>query len=197
MSQDRSSLSHHIISHHITPYHMRSPLAQSEPSYEQVQASGDNIRLHSLDVDKAVKRFAIEEDFAGSEISSSLLEQVAIARPSFFELDKLSQARANGLQVEAGAARKTTLGLERYLLVNVGASPDLYEVSCLFPALRLLTNAVEIKWLVNDWLSKDKVEEALITCSRAAKLLGDWGYVHWMHAQTLSKSDRAEGPRGS
>eukprot|EP00960_Hanusia_phi_P063264 765427-Hanusia_phi.AAC.1 len=31
--------------------------------------------------------------------------------------------------------------LERYLLVNVGASPDLYE------------------WLVNDWMSKEKIEE--------------------------------------
>ena len=43
---------------------------------------------------------------------------------------------------------KSPLGLERFLLVKVGPFADLYE------------------WLAEDWLSKGKSEEALITCAR-------------------------------
>lgn len=43
------------------------------------------------------------------------------------------------------------------------------------------------EWLAQDWLSKGKTEEALITCSRAAGLLPDWGKHHWIHSETLAK----------
>jgi len=118
-----------------------------------VESSARSVRLLSVSIDKFIKRSAIEmkfnEDAAGSEV--------------------VGKATALGFQIDEGCASAKKLGLERALLVNVGAFVDLYS------------------WLARDWLGKGKPEEALITCSRASNLLSDWGQLHWLHSETLSK----------
>ena len=78
---------------------------------------------------------------------------------------------------KAGRAKASSLGLERYLLVNADPPLDLYT------------------WLVADWLSKDKTEEALITCARAARqpVLQDWGATHLLHSDSLSRVGEMRG----
>jgi len=120
-----------------------------------VRTSGKGLELVATTIDFAVKRLAFEEDYKQSPEAAEILPL----------------ASSNGLLIEAGAAKASKLGLERYLLVNAGPTPDLYS------------------WLVADWLSKTKTEEALITCARASRqpVLQDWGVTHYMHSQTLRK----------
>jgi len=120
-----------------------------------VRTSGKGLLLVSPTIDFAVKRLAFEEDFKQSPEAAEILRL----------------ASSNGLLIETGAAKESKLGLERYLLVNAGPTPDLYG------------------WLVEDWLSKMKTEEALITCARASRqaVLQDWGATHYMHSETLRK----------
>jgi len=131
-------------------YDVNTPVSVAPPL---VRTSGKGLQLVSPSVDYAVKRLVIELDYASDAP----------------ELVKL--ATSNGLLIEQGAAKASKLGLERYLLVNAGPSPDLYE------------------WLVSDWLGKLKTEEALITCARAARqpVLQDWGVTHVLHSVTLRK----------
>ena len=122
---------------------------------------GPGLELVSPSLDFQVKRLAIEEDFKGSHEAA----------------DVVAAATANGLLIDAGAAKASSLGLERYLLVNADPTLDLYT------------------WLVADWLSKDKTEEALITCARAARqpVLQDWGATHLLHSDSLSRVGEMRG----
>lgn len=138
------------ISGHVTGL-MRSPDTSSEMTV--VRSTPEGLELLAPTIDKFIKRAAIEADFYESRYAKEIVKLV----------------QSNGLIIEEGAAKGSKLGLERYLLVNVGAFPDLYE------------------WLANDWLSKGKSEEALITCSRASALMTEWGKMHWVHSRTLEQ----------
>jgi len=143
-------LSFNEIEGHVTGL-LRTPDTNSDMAI--VKSSSAGLELLAPSMDKFIKRAAIEADFYESRFAGEIVKAV----------------QQNGLIVDEGAAKAGKLGLERYVLVNVGAFPDLYE------------------WLANDWLSKGKTEEALITCSRASSLLTEWGKLHWVHSQTLSK----------
>jgi len=130
---------------------LRQPLKVGT-ELQLVESSDRCLSLLADSVDKFIKRAAIELAFSEDATGTAIVEK----------------AVALGFQVDEGCAQAKKLGLQRALLVNVGAFVDLYA------------------WLARDWLGKGKEEEALITCSRAANLLPDWGQLHWLHSQILA-----------
>lgn len=115
-----------------------------------VRTAGKHMELLSPTLQQLIKRTAVEMAFNGAPEAG----EIATA------------AAALGIKIEPGA-KESPLGLQKFVLVKVGAFADLYE------------------WLANDWMSKGKSEEALITCARAAALLPEWGSLHWVHSKTI------------
>lgn len=71
-----------------------------------------------------------------------------------------------------GDVDKSSLGLERFLIMKVGPFPDLYE------GLVAFHNA------------KGDSQSALVTCEKAATVFPGWGRAHVFHAEMLSSMGR-------
>jgi hypothetical protein len=76
------------------------------------------------------------------------------------------------LAYQDGDVDKAGFGLERYLLVNVGPFPDIYE------------------GLARFHLAKGDDKSGLVACERAATVFPGWGRAHVFHSQVLMELGR-------
>jgi hypothetical protein len=76
------------------------------------------------------------------------------------------------LAYQDGDVDKAGYGLERFLLMNVGPFPDVYE------------------GLARFHLAKGDDKSGLVTCERAATVFPGWGRAHVFHSQVLTELGR-------
>ncbi len=89
------------------------------------------------------------------------------------------RALAPAAELTAGAAERSGMPLERYIVLHVGYFPDVYRD------------------LAEFHLAKDDVPSALVTCERANTLFPGWASPHVYHARLLQRLGRAMEARDS
>ena len=96
------------------------------------------------------------------------------------DMETVTELRASSalaLAYQNGDCDESKLGLERFLIIKVGAFPDLYEGLAEFHE------------------AKKDTQSALITCERAAQVHPGWGRAHAFHARYLKSLGRENEAR--
>eukprot|EP01041_Mallomonas_annulata_P002746 gene2746-5411_t len=148
--------------------YIRWPTQKPNMELQLVRTTQTGISLCALNTTQFCQRLTIEMDFKSHKNSNKTIELMmnnssnySYNKNDYLEFFKKSKFPSNSFLQQK-------LLLDRYILLKVGAFPDLY------------TN------IAFDYLERKDSTSALVTCERSLSLFPGWGYPTGIHAKILS-----------